>query len=782
MPENNKQFVSYLAVVFTVVAFLSAPVLGYLGARFAYYSLGYEDVGVPAAENETAGREKNAPTRIESRKIETNDRVFPADESDYAIKNTVLADQELTIPEKGKFIKADLENMTIGLFENGLDVGSYKIVSIGRKGTPWETPVGLYRVLSKEEKHFSSIGSVWMPWSIQFFGNYFLHGWPYYSGGAPVAKGYSGGCIRMETGDAKRVYEFADNNTPIAVIFGENEDLPFVVSSKPYFFLKNKKSFPAVSASSYLIADIGTGLVIKEKNSGSKYPIASVTKLMTALVSLEAINQYLPVTVSKTAVETYGDAGLLKAGDKLAVSDLLYPLLLSSSNDAATALAEQMGLGRFVSLMNEKSRSIGLSDTSFDDPSGLDSDNVSTAEDLFRLARYIYHSKNYILKITQKKEHKIEEAGGAPLYHWYNTNKILLNDGFLGGKNGYTPEARETSVSLFTVKLGEFSERNIAIVVLSSERREEDVAAMLNWVKSEVYYSEEVALGENKISVLFAGDIMLGRGVEASVARNGGDFSFLFEKTQPVKNADIAFGNLEGPVSDKGQDLKNLYSFRFATSSLEALSMAGFDVLSVANNHVGDWGREAFDDTLSRLNEKNILAAGGGFDLESASGPVVVEKKGVKFGFLAFSDVGPNWLEAKATSSGILIYDEKTFSSIVGKASRACDALFVSLHFGDEYKEKPDDRQKKIARKAIDAGAKVVAGHHPHVVQDLEYYKKGVIAYSLGNFVFDQNFSGETMSGLVLELVFSGKDIISVKKYDVKINNKFQAEIKENNQ
>lgn len=209
-------------------------------------------------------------------------------------------------------------------------------------------------------------------------------------------------------------------------------------------------------------------------------------------------------------------------------------------------------------------------------------------------------------------------------------------------------------------------------------------------------------------SLLFLGDIMLGRGVEQSVLqKNGGDFSFLFEKSGFVQKADISFGNLEGPIAIGGNDAGNIYSFKFNPSALSALKDAGFDVFSVANNHAADWGREAFEENIFRLENADILATGGGKNEQEVAKAKIIEKNGAKIGFLGFSDVGPDWFKATENQSGITLVDEK-FGEIIKMAAKESDILVVSLHFGEEYQLKSNERQKKLSHLAIDNGAKIV--------------------------------------------------------------------------
>jgi len=279
-----------------------------------------------------------------------------------------------------------------------------------------------------------------------------------------------------------------------------------------------------------------------------------------------------------------------------------------------------------------------------------------------------------------------------------------------------------------------------------------------------------------EISFTFVGDIMLDRGVENSVYKNGnGDFSFIFENVDFLEKSDITFGNLEGPASDKGKDLGNLYSFRMNPLILKLLKDVGFDVLSVANNHSADWGEDAFVDTLNRIKLNGIVYTGGGLNKDDAESLKIIERNGLKVGFLAFSDVGPSWFEAKDNKPGILLAKVELVRELVEKAKSQADYIIVSFHFGNEYETVATNRQEEFAKMSIDAGANIVVGHHPHVTQKIELYNGGLIAYSLGNFIFDQNFSEKTMEGALLNVVFDGDDIISVYKKRVKLNQFFQV-------
>lgn len=692
---------------------------------------------------------------------------------------------ELIIPSEGRAIVADLGLMSLSLYEDGRVATTVPIMAKGRPGTPWETPAGQYEVLIKKEKHFSTIGEVWMPYNLQFFGNFFIHGWPTYADGRPVPAGYSGGCIRLADEDAELVFDFASVGTAVIVKGAPRA----VVATDKQYVVRKPTPVPWVTAKAYVVADVDTGEVLAQKNWRESLPIASITKLMTALVSLDVINQYQTTLVSKQAVATYGVAGNLKAGEQITISNLIYPLLLESSNDAAEVLAEHHGRGRFISLMNERAKAAGLTQTSFTDPSGLSPQNVSTAEDLFKLARYVYQTKPYIFDVVAKARHTTAS------YTWTNDNEFLGASYFLGGKNGFTDEAGQTMLSLWSLPLSSDENRRIAIVLLQSLDRKKDAERLLKYVSDTIAYTPAFPTSRaalpaavwatvppppkpRPLTLSFVGDIMLDRGVLSSVRKHaGGDFNWLFSSTTALAASDVLFGNLEGPISDIGKDLGNLYSFRMNTQAAGALRRAGFDVLSIANNHIGDWGQAAFLDTLDELAEDGLVAVGAGQDKTEAFAPKIITVRGTKIGFLAATDVGPNWLAAKADVPGIVIAADPLWPQAIENAAKLVDVLVVSYHFGDEYQTEPNARQRELAELAIDRGAAIVVGHHPHVAQPVEYYKDGVIAYSLGNFIFDQHFSPETMRGSALTITLEDGKITSLHQQGVQLDANFKPSL-----
>jgi len=297
---------------------------------------------------------------------------------------------------------------------------------------------------------------------------------------------------------------------------------------------------------------------------------------------------------------------------------------------------------------------------------------------------------------------------------------------------------------------------------------------------AEAFALEPKSEVKTSIKMAFVGDMMLDRGVKNSVYNNlSGDYNKLFSKVKSqLLKYDFLFANLEGPVSNKGIDVGGIYSFRMEPSVIPTLKKAGFDILSVANNHTFNWGEEAFADTLELLSKGGIAYVGGGFDGSKAYKEKIINVRGVKISLLAFSDFRAGGISSESVRPGIALISETEIQKSVSQARKKTDLVVVSYHFGEEYQEEPNAMQKRYAELAVDYGANLVIGSHPHVVQSLEQYKNSYIAYSLGNFIFDQYFSTETMQGGLLEVEVDSesKQIENVILKKVFLNNFFQIE------
>jgi D-alanyl-D-alanine carboxypeptidase (penicillin-binding protein 5/6) len=263
---------------------------------------------------------------------------------------------------------------------------------------------------------------------------------------------------------------------------------------QPKYQIKEDAKDLKIGAVSYVIGDVNTGEIIIEKNSESIFPIASVTKLMTALVSLETHEQNEKTKVSARAANTESSRGDLRTGENVLISDLLYPLLLVSSNNAAEVLAEHSGRPSFMKSMNDFAKDIGMENTKFEDPSGLSSKNTSTAKDLFKMSTYLENNHRTVFDITTLIEYT---AMGKV---WRNINRFSNNDNFIGGKTGYTSMAKRTGVGIFSVSFPGYEDRHIGIVLLRTDDRTKDIYTILNYLRENVTYGypEEITNEEGK--------------------------------------------------------------------------------------------------------------------------------------------------------------------------------------------------------------------------------------------------------------------------------------------
>lgn len=237
------------------------------------------------------------------------------------------------------------------------------------------------------------------------------------------------------------------------------------------------------------------------------------------------------------------------------------------------------------------------------------------------------------------------------------------------------------------------------------------------------------------VTLIFAGDIMLDDGPGRLIAQGGDPLQPFADVLQA---ADYRIGNLECPVAESGTPLDNkIYSFRAKPGALPVLHRR-FDAVALANNHSGDYGHDAFLDTMQHLDNAGIAHFGGGRNLAEAHRPLWIERKGLKIAVLAYNEFKPRSFEAGANWPGIAwSEDDQVISDIRSAKAAGADLVIPFMHWGWEREADPSQRQKTLARRMIDEGASLVVGGHPHVTQGAEIYQGKPIVYSLGNFVFD---------------------------------------------
>lgn len=275
------------------------------------------------------------------------------------------------------------------------------------------------------------------------------------------------------------------------------------------------------------------------------------------------------------------------------------------------------------------------------------------------------------------------------------------------------------------------------------------------------------------VSLIAVGDISFSRSVERIVKKENNYFYPFLKVSDFLKTGDIVFGNLETPITPGRETQTGEMIFRSNPQSAQALKQAGFNILSLANNHTPNFGEKGLLDTFNYLSNQEIKYVGAGKNSSEAYSPVTLEIKGIKFAFLAYTDnsLVPLSYEAKENRAGIAFLRKEKLIQSITQIEPQVDFIIVSLHAGNEYVFQPNQKQQEFAHLAIEAGADLVLGHHPHVVQTAEKYQGKYIFYSLGNFIFDQMWAEETTQGLAIKIDFSKDKIEKISLFPVVIEN-----------
>jgi poly-gamma-glutamate synthesis protein (capsule biosynthesis protein) len=283
-------------------------------------------------------------------------------------------------------------------------------------------------------------------------------------------------------------------------------------------------------------------------------------------------------------------------------------------------------------------------------------------------------------------------------------------------------------------------------------------------------------------TIVFTGDIIPSRCVYER-QRNQGDYTAAFAFVEDyLRVADITVGSLDASISDAGEPYacEETFNLLGPPESVEGFVAAGFDVVTVATNHAKDCGSAGFGcsesirDTLAYLRGAGIEPVGGGENLAEARRPAVIERNGIRFAFLGYDDIASIYYGATDTIPGTAPLSEESLRDDIALAKSMADVVIVLPQWGIEYTPYPSDRQVYLGRVALEAGATLVIGNHPHVVEGVETGPGRFLAYALGNFVFDQDWSIETLQGAVLEATFAGDQLLGVKLKPHRIRNMFQ--------
>ncbi len=265
------------------------------------------------------------------------------------------------------------------------------------------------------------------------------------------------------------------------------------------------------------------------------------------------------------------------------------------------------------------------------------------------------------------------------------------------------------------------------------------------------------------LTVSAVGDMIFDRRVKALIAAKGGRAPLADVATR-LARADVALGNLESNLSKSGspQPGKDV-TFRGDPRAIAGLMAVGFDFVALGNNHVLDYGPTSLRDTLTALDGARIGHAGAGMNRAAAWKPAVVTRDGATVAFLSFSHIVPANFVATDSRAGLARSrgNMDAVASAIKAAQKRYDYVIVSFHWGIEYKDVANADQVRDARRAVDAGADMVLSHHPHVIQGIEFYKGKLIAYSLGDFVFD-HYSRKTGEAFILDAKLGPSGVTNV--------------------
>lgn len=278
------------------------------------------------------------------------------------------------------------------------------------------------------------------------------------------------------------------------------------------------------------------------------------------------------------------------------------------------------------------------------------------------------------------------------------------------------------------------------------------------------------AVHDTPITLAFTGDVMFGRTVNTYMLSTAPGDLYPFTYTGKfLRGFDLTIGNLECVISHLGAPVPKSYNFRGDPRAYDRLLAAGFDLVSVANNHSGDYGKTAFLDELMTLPRRGITPIGGGQNKTQAHTPVLKTVRGTTVAFLAYDEIVPYSFAATDTTPGHAWLTEADLRQDIAQARRAADFVIPFVHWGIEYFTSLTAQQRYLAQVAIDAGADMVVGAHPHVIEPYEFYKGKLIIYSLGNFVFDNMYPEVVRRGNILTLTIQKNHLLHWKLVPTRI-------------
>ncbi len=283
---------------------------------------------------------------------------------------------------------------------------------------------------------------------------------------------------------------------------------------------------------------------------------------------------------------------------------------------------------------------------------------------------------------------------------------------------------------------------------------------------------------EPVISIAAVGDLMLGSWVTPILEQKGATYPYL-KTSAYLESADLAIANLEAPFSHDGEAFAKKYNFKVPPQFARGVRQGGIDLVTLANNHMMDFGQTGLLATLATLDSVGIAYSGAGINKTAAHAPVVMQAQGKRIAFFGYSMTFPTEFYATEDSGGTAYPEETLMRKNISAWADSVDFIVASFHWGAEKRETPKDYQVYFAHLAIDSGADLVLGHHPHVLQGLEIYNNRLIAYSLGNYAFG-SYSPHSVDSIILKVHLREDGLLYAQCVPINVDNRqvvFQPDI-----
>ncbi len=282
--------------------------------------------------------------------------------------------------------------------------------------------------------------------------------------------------------------------------------------------------------------------------------------------------------------------------------------------------------------------------------------------------------------------------------------------------------------------------------------------------------SARAADSGHSFTLVVTGDMMLGNWAQGVILQKG--MAYPFQAVDSVlRDAEVVFANLEAPFGEGGAPFEKSFTFRVNPKLVKVLRHGGINLVSLANNHMMDYGAEVMEQTRRLLKAEGIWFAGAGLNQQEAMQPAIFTVNGVKVAFVACSLTFPEEFWASDTSAGTYFPYQEVFYRQIRQLKQENDLVLVSFHWGEELRKTPKQYQRQLAHQTVEAGADLIVGHHPHIIQGLEVYRGKLIAYSLGNFVFG-SYSSRATRSMMLKLRMGTSGIEWCKIYPLNVDNR----------